>query len=274
MDEIRIGQLVMRVLHTPGHRPEAISLLVVNPTRSPEPSILLSGDTLFVGDVGRPDLGGPEGGLEQYRSTRRLLDLADYVEAFPAHFEGACGNRMCGRPSSTIGFERRFNPMLQLTEKDFVRVTAETPPRPLNMTTILATNRGLDDYAWVQLNAGGTVRSLSAGAARTWLQVRSACVLDVREPWEYAAEHIPGALSIPQAELAERLAEVSKDQEVLVVCRGGARSLRAAQFLQAVGYDRVTNLEGGTLGWISAGYPIVAGATGDLTHEILRDRVA
>jgi hydroxyacylglutathione hydrolase len=66
MDEIHIGQPAMRVLHTPGHRPESISLLVVNPARSPEPSILLSGDMLFVGDVGRPDLGGPDGGLEQY----------------------------------------------------------------------------------------------------------------------------------------------------------------------------------------------------------------
>jgi hypothetical protein len=73
--------------------------------------------------------------------------------------------------------------MLQLTEEDFVRVTAETPPRPLNMTSILATNRGLDDYAWVQVKTGGTVPSVRTSEAPTWLQERSACVLDVREPW-------------------------------------------------------------------------------------------
>ena len=101
--EIHLGQLRLRVVHTPGHRPESISLLVVNPPRSPQPSILLSGDTLFVGDVGRPDFGGPEGAALQYASVQRLLGLPDYVEVFPAHFEGACGKGMCGRPSTTIG---------------------------------------------------------------------------------------------------------------------------------------------------------------------------
>jgi hydroxyacylglutathione hydrolase len=118
-DELRLGQVVLRVVHTPGHRPEAISLLVINSTRSPEPSMVLSGDTLFVGDVGRPDFGGVEGAAQQFQSVHRLLALEDYVEVFPAHFEGSCGKTMCGRPSSTIGFERRFNPMLQLSSLTF-----------------------------------------------------------------------------------------------------------------------------------------------------------
>src|SRR5439155_13992930 len=105
--ELRLGQLIIHVIHTPGHRPESICLLVTNPPRSRMPSILLSGDTLFVGDVGRPDFGGPEGAQAQYASIRKLLDLEDYVEVFPAYFEGSCGKGMCGRPSTTIGFERR-----------------------------------------------------------------------------------------------------------------------------------------------------------------------
>src|SRR5215211_2042570 len=141
-DELRLGQVVLRVVHTPGHRLEAISLLVLNPPRSPEPSMVLSGDTLFVGDVGRPDFGGPEGVAQQYASTRRLLRLADYVEVFPAHFEGSCGKGMCGRPSSTIGFERRFNPVLQLSKPEFIARAAGAAARPLNMTAIVATNRG------------------------------------------------------------------------------------------------------------------------------------
>ncbi len=147
-DELHLGQLILRVVHTPGHRPEAISLLVINPPRSPEPSMVLSGDTLFVGDVGRPDFGGVEGAAQEYASIQRLLKLEDWVEVFPAHFEGACGKGMCGRPSSTIGFERRYNPVLQLSHDDFLRFAADVPARPLNMSAILATNRGEGDYAW------------------------------------------------------------------------------------------------------------------------------
>ena len=128
--ELHLGQLVLRVVHTPGHRPESICLLVTNPPRSPMPSIILSGDTLFVGDVGRPDFGGPEGAQAQFNSIRRLLELEDYLEVFPAHFEGSCGKGMCGRPSTTIGFERRFNPVLQLSAGDFLKATAEVPARP------------------------------------------------------------------------------------------------------------------------------------------------
>ena len=257
--EIHLGQLRLRVVHTPGHRPESISLLVVNPPRSPQPSILLSGDTLFVGDVGRPDFGGPEGAAVQYASVQRLLDLPDYVEVFPAHFEGACGTGMCGRPSTTIGFERRFNPVLQLSRDDFLRTTAEVPARPLNMTAILATNQGRADYEWVQDRAGGQIPAVSPDHGPTWVRAHEAAVLDVREPDEYVAGHIPGAISIPQADLALRLQEVPRQQHVLVACRSGLRSLASARFLKGVGYDRVTNLHGGTLGWIHAGHPVVTG---------------
>src|SRR5438067_6072878 len=143
---VSLGQVQLRAVHTPGHRPEAMSLLVLNPPRSPEPSMLLSGDTLFVGDVGRPDFGGPEGAEQQYGSVQRLLGLPDWVEVFPAHFEGSCGKGMCGRPSSTIGFERRFNPVLQLGHADFLRLASEPPARPLNMDAIVETNRGAGDY--------------------------------------------------------------------------------------------------------------------------------
>src|SRR5258708_29349299 len=91
--ELHLGQLIIQVVHTPGHRPESICLLVTNPPRSPMPSIILSGDTLFVGDVGRPDFGGPEGARAQYDSIRRLLELEDYLEVFPAHFERSCAIR-------------------------------------------------------------------------------------------------------------------------------------------------------------------------------------
>ena len=238
-DSVSLGQVSLRVVHTPGHRPEGLSLLVVNPARSPEPSMVLTGDALFVGDVGRPDFGGPEGASQEYESIQKLLQLEDYVEVFPAHFEGSCGKGMCGRPSSTIGFERRFNPALQLSEQDFLQYASQPP----NMTAILAANRGEASFSWPQVAHDGAVPSVGAVEAAAWLRERQAFVLDVRDPLEYAGGHSPGALSVPQSDLALRLAEVPKDREVLVVCATGNRSLRAAGFLKAVGHTRVTNLD-------------------------------
>jgi glyoxylase-like metal-dependent hydrolase (beta-lactamase superfamily II)/rhodanese-related sulfurtransferase len=257
--QVHLGQIVMRVVHTPGHRPESISLVLTNPSRSPEPSMVLSGDTLFVGDVGRPDFGGAEGALAQYTSVQQLLRLEDYVEVFPAHFEGACGKGMCGRPSSTIGFERRFNPVLQLSRTDFLVSTGEVPARPLNMTAILATNQGRADFSWVgdATDSAGDIRSVAPETARAWIAEHDAMVLDVREPEEFDAGHVPDAVSIPQADLALQLDRVPRHRDVLVACRSGNRSLAAARFLKALGYDRVANLERGTLGWIEVGNPVV-----------------
>jgi hydroxyacylglutathione hydrolase len=254
--EIPLGQLRVRVIHTPGHRPESICLLVVNPPRSPEPSMLLSGDTLFVGDIGRPDFGGPRGAREEYESIKKLLQLADYVEVFPAHFEGHCGKSMCGRPSTTIGFERRFNPVASLPEPDFLALAAEVPPRPLNMTAILATNQGRADYEWTMMAGGEDPPTLDLPGAPGWLREHDALVIDVREPSEYAAGHIPGAISVPQADLATRLDEIPRERDVLLACAGGMRSLEAARFLRGLGYERTTNLAGGTLGWKAAGHPV------------------
>ena len=253
---ISLGQVDLRVVHTPGHRPEGLSLLVVNPPRSPEPSMVLTGDSLFVGDVGRPDFGGPEGARQQYQSIQKLLQLEDYVEVFPAHFEGSCGKGVCGRPSSTIGFERRFNLALQLSGREFLEYAFLPPSRPLNMTSIMAANRGEANFSWPQVAHDGAVPRVGAVEAAAWIQERQAFVLDVRDPWEYAEGRIPGALSVPQSDLALRLAEVPKDRDVLVVCATGNRSLRSAGFLKAVGYTRVTNLDGGTSGWIEAGNPV------------------
>jgi rhodanese-related sulfurtransferase len=252
---LSLGQLIVHVVHTPGHRPESICLLVTNPPRSPEPSIVLSGDTLFVGDVGRPDFGGPEGAKAQYASIQRLLRLPDYIEVFPAHFEGSCGKGMCGRPSSTIGFERRFNPVLQLSPRRFLESTEELPARPLNMTAIMATNRGEADLAWAMPHDGAAVPSLTPVEAAAWLRDADALVVDVREPAEFTAGHIPDAMSVPQADLATRLDDLPRERDLLVVCAGGTRSLRAAKFLKQVGYDRVTNMSGGTSAWRAAGLP-------------------
>lgn len=254
-EELPLGQLRLRILHVPGHRPELISVLVINPPRSPEPSMVLTGDSLLVGDVGRPDFGGGDATV-QYESVTRLLRLPDWVAVFPGHFEGPCGKGMCGRPSTTIGFERLFNPLLRLGRPEFIStLTGSVPARPLNMVAIEATNRGRADAAWAMLTSLPPVEE--ADIEKLDRVQADAVVLDVREPEEYAYGHVPGAASLPQAELATRLAEVPQDRPVFVICESGMRSLRATQFLRQMGYARVTNVRGGTAAWRKSGRKVV-----------------
>jgi hydroxyacylglutathione hydrolase len=137
-EEHELGNVRLTIRHTPGHTPDGISILVTDRTRAQEPWFVLTGDTLFAGGVGRPDLlgQGAETALAEqlYDSLYdKLLKLPDHLEVFPAHFSGAaCGKGLSGKPGSTIGFERRFNPALQFTAKvDFVRfVLQDLPPEP------------------------------------------------------------------------------------------------------------------------------------------------
>lgn len=256
-EELALGQLRLRVLHTPGHRPELVSILVVNPARSPEPSMVLTGDSLLVGDVGRPDFGGGDAAA-QYESLTRLLRLPDWVAVFPGHFEGPCGKGMCGRSSTTIGFERLFNPLARLEQGPFVDHLREAvPARPLNITAIEATNRGVADRPWAMLTTNPAVDEI--GLAELESRDPSSLMLDVREPVEYASGHVPGALNLPQADLADRLEQLPRDRPLLLICQGGYRSLRAAQFLKQVGFDHVASVVGGTAAWAEAGKPLDRG---------------
>jgi glyoxylase-like metal-dependent hydrolase (beta-lactamase superfamily II) len=143
--EISLGNVIIRVLHTPGHTPESISLLVTDLTRGSEPWMVLTGDTLFVGDVGRPDFGGEEGAHKLHDSVHgKLLSLPDHVEIYPAHISGSpCGRAMSGKPSSTVGFERRFSRVLQLDPERFAEdLFSDLPPKPANFLETIALNRG------------------------------------------------------------------------------------------------------------------------------------
>ncbi len=251
-EDLEVGQLRLHVVHTPGHRPELISLLIVNPSRSPEPSMVLTGDSLLVGDVGRPDFGGGEASA-QYESITRLLRLPDWVGVFPGHFEGPCGKGMCGRPSTTIGFERLYNPLLRLERGPFVSsLDGEVPARPLNMAAIEATNRGAADLAWAMPAGHQSVPMTDPKEAQ---DMGRALLLDVREPHEFESQHIKGAINIPQADIATQLDEIPREREIVVVCQGGGRSLRSAQFLKQVGYESVASLSGGTDAWVELGLP-------------------
>lgn len=143
---IELGNTTIRVLHTPGHTPESISLVVSDLRRGPDPWFVLTGDTLFVGAVGRPDLPGQarENAGRLYDSLHaKLLTLPDTLEVYPAHFSGsACGAGMSGKPSSTIAFERRYNPLLSLDRAAFVEALSDVPAKPADMEAILTINKG------------------------------------------------------------------------------------------------------------------------------------
>jgi glyoxylase-like metal-dependent hydrolase (beta-lactamase superfamily II) len=145
-EEIELGNTRVRVRHTPGHSPESVCLLVTDLRRGPEPWFVLTGDTLFVGAVGRPDLPGRarENATALYASIHnKLLTLPDEVEVYPGHFSGSvCGAGLSGKPMSTIAFERRWNPMLSLEEQAFIEALVDVPPKPADMEQILTFNRG------------------------------------------------------------------------------------------------------------------------------------
>jgi glyoxylase-like metal-dependent hydrolase (beta-lactamase superfamily II) len=145
-DEIELGNTRVRVLHTPGHTPESISLVVTDLRRGPEPWFVITGDTLFSGAVGRPDLPGQarENAAQLYKSLHeKLLSLPDDLEVYPAHFGGsACGAGLSGKPSTTIGFEKRFNRTLALVREEFVDAVTVVPTKPTGSDAILEFNRG------------------------------------------------------------------------------------------------------------------------------------
>jgi len=234
--------------------------------------MVLTGDSLLVGDVGRPDFGGGDAAA-QYESLIRLLRLPDWVAVFPGHFEGPCGKGMCGRPSTTIGFERLFNPLARLDRVPFiVHLSEAVPARPLNITAIEATNRGLVDRPWAMLATNPAVDEVSLEELES--RDPSAIVLDVREPVEYAAGHVPGAVNLPQADLADRLEELPRDGRLLLICQGGYRSLRAAQFLKQVGFTRVFSVPGGTSAWAEAGKPLDRGEIDDQATRVIETESA
>src|SRR5881628_2055338 len=253
-DEIRIGTVRFQVAHTPGHTPDSISLLVTDLSRGEAPWFALTGDLLFVGSVGRPDLGGARAAEDAWESLHRvLLPLDDSVEVYPAHGAGsACGRAMSSKSGSTIGFERRFNPALQLRDRaafvDFLM--RDLPPKPPSFEKIVGKNRGLIPLV--------SAKPRPYSAREAWEAVRRGeCVVDLRDPGAYGEGHVPGAINvwIESPQFAERVAwAVPAGVPLLLLAPGPSDLERAVQALSRVGVDEVTGfLQWGMIEWKSEG---------------------
>ncbi len=221
-DEVEVGAVAIRCLHTPGHRPEHCCFVA--------DAHLLTGDSLFVGSVARPDLAveAREGAEGLFHSLHRLLELGDDVRVFPGHVAGSlCGAGMSTDPASTIGAERRGNPLLALaTVGEFVEETAgNATPRPPNMERIVELNRGP-----FLPSSPPPVPVESPG---------DAVVLDVRSADAYAAGHIPGAFNVPVTGngFGTRAGFIlRRDEPVVLHASSDAEAELAARRLRAVGY--------------------------------------
>lgn len=144
---LQLGNVTITVLHTPGHTPEHISLLVTDRTRSDEPWFVLTGHTLMIGDLGRTELAtnAEDGARALFQSVQRLKALPDYLEVLPGAYSGSvCGRSLSGKPASTIGFEKRFNKAFRIEdEADFLRIMlADIPPPPPQAAEVRAVNSG------------------------------------------------------------------------------------------------------------------------------------
>jgi hydroxyacylglutathione hydrolase len=228
--EIALGEVTIRVLHTPGHRPEHCCFSVVDRSRGDEPWLVITGDSLLVGDAARPDLASEaeKGARGMFQSLQRLLDLPDGTQLYPGHVAGSlCGASMSSMHSSTIGFERRYNHKLELvrrSEDDFVsETTSSSVPRPPNMTRIIELNRG------------------PLVAAQRPLEPETkdgATVLDVRPTREFVAGHVRGALNVPLSgsKFATKSAFVlTSDEPVVIHAASQDEAARAARGLNSVG---------------------------------------
>ncbi len=260
-DEMRLGKVVLRFLETPGHTPESISILVIDSEISNEPQKVLTGDTLFIGDVGRPDLVGSKGytaeqmaGLLYDSIHNKLLKLDDRVEVWPAHGAGSlCGRNISKETSSTIGQQRRYNYALQpIAREEFVKMmTTDLPEAPAYFSKDAEINRSgarlLDELP--------SPNALTAEEVNKLAQ-QGATILDVRPSPMFGAGHIPGAVNIGfNGQFASWSGSLLKlDSPVVIVAEDDEQVAGSVTRLARVGIENVKGyLNGGMYAWNVAG---------------------
>lgn len=260
-EEFRFGAVRVDVLETPGHTPNSISLAIADEKRTTKPVALLTGDMLFVGDVGRPDLAGEDLLAQQvanlYTSLHdRLREFPDEIEVYPSHGAGSlCGKSISPKPMTTLGFERKYNPLLTLPLDDFTReMTAEFQPRPPAYATIVATNAAgpalLTDLPSVlSLTLSQLNRATDAGAR----------IIDVRSTGAFGSAFLPGAINIGATPNAASWLELvcETDDPIVLFADSVAQAADCTQQFLRVGFDRILGyFSRGVESWAAMGNPL------------------
>jgi glyoxylase-like metal-dependent hydrolase (beta-lactamase superfamily II)/rhodanese-related sulfurtransferase len=276
-DSIQFGSCQLRFLETPGHTAESVSVAMTDLRNPGHPKAVFTGDTLFVGDVGRPDLSAEHTPEELaamlYRSLHeKLLVLPDDTVVYPAHGAGSlCGRQMGSDRSSTIGRERVFNYALQAkNSEEFVSLLTESlPPRPEYFQRDVELNR----EGAAPIDALPQLDALSAARVKQ-LQSEGAVVLDTRPATQFAAAHVPGAVHIAlSGQYASWAARLLGLDARIVICAEEADHIRESQLrLARVGVERIEGyLDEGASGWIRAGLEAahVPQVTGSELHDVM-----
>jgi hydroxyacylglutathione hydrolase len=279
-EAIELGAARLVARHTPGHTPEHLSFLVYDTVRTRDvPQVFLTGDFLFVGSLGRPDLLGEGAKValanQLFDSVRdRIADLPDGIEVHPGHGAGSmCGAGMSERPMSTLGFERVANPYLnrRLSRDEFVdRILSSAPPFPPYYTRM----KRLNSAGPALLNGLPGLEAIPAERVRDLL-AHGHVAIDLRDQLVFGNGHITGAFGIGAGQSLSTWASwvVPYDTPIVLVADDPAAVREAIRSLVRVGLDRVVGyLDGGMTSWTTAGFPVSALA--QATPEALRDRIA
>lgn len=281
-ETIEIGDVGIEVLHTPGHTPEHISLLVYDRSMSADvPAMLLSGGALLVGDLGRPDLlGGPDEARHAARTLcetvrEKLLPLPDHLQVYPTHVAGSlCGASIGSRLSTTVGYERRTSPLLASADRqdEFMRACAE----PGDLPAVPPYWRRMREQNLAGAEPLGVLPEPPALSPERFDEQRQGgtAVLDARSPEAYAGGHIPGALNVALGPMFATWAGtiLPAGAAVLLVLEDPSRLRDATWQLLRVGYPAPAGwLAGGMRGWESARLPLRT--TAQLTVDELKQRL-
>ena len=275
-DVLELGNLRLKVIHTPGHTPESITLLLTDTTRSEQPWLALTGDTLFVGDMGRPDLVGAEAanGLasDMYHTiNEKLLPLNDGLLIYPGHGAGSlCGKSIGSMRSTTLGYERISNPALAPRSKEeFVQyAVSDLPEQPGNHTRIKAMNR-----KGVKVLGDVAPSPLSIKEALPYFQ-RGAGLLDTRSKDAYVQAHVPGSVHLEaDDQLSNRIGFVfPPDAPMILLLSDASEYQRVVYSLARVGYENVVGyIAEGLDVWQKLGLPLAAGDVKDIEPQELQD---